>query len=156
EIRLLAIHLSFDTSRLRDMQAAVQAMNERLLQLIARLSAVADGLQALQRESSFGSEMRQRLDEVAAWLRAGAPLPSGRVLAEALRAAASRDTGDWQTLLEGNVLEQLAHAVDVLGECHGLLAHLREPDAVVALDLARAIAEAREHPLHRDVGLALR
>jgi uncharacterized membrane protein YccC len=69
--------------------------------------------------------------------------------------AAVLPTGDWRSLLTESLLLRLGEAVAALGEAHGLIAHLRQPDAPVPSEIDAAIAVAVRRPLHVDLPLAL-
>jgi uncharacterized membrane protein YccC len=158
DIRIQATHLPFDTSRLRETQAAVRALHERMLLLIPGLSSVADRRQALaETDPSLPPSAQARLDEVAAWVRDGAPYEAGHELVVAIRGAAEAcSDGDWRGLLLESLLTQLAEVVAAIAECHALLAHLRAPDAPASPAVASALSTAAARPLSNDIGLALR
>jgi uncharacterized membrane protein YccC len=155
EIRLLAVHLPFDTSRLRDTSAAVQAMHDRMLMLIPLLSGLADRLEAL--DGDWPGHLRPLLSDVRQWLVRGAAHDQGRRLADRLQAAAAARPGrDWRDLLVESLLVRLSEAVTALAEAHALTGHLADPAAPLPSEVATAIAGAVTRPLHADVGLALR
>jgi uncharacterized membrane protein YccC len=155
EIRLLAVHLPFDTSRLRDTSAAVQAMHDRMLMLIPLLSGLADRLTALGRD--LPDDLVAGLSEVRGWLSGGAGHKRGTEVAAALRAAAEARPGlDWRDLLAESLLVRLSEAVTALAEAHALNDHLSDPAAPMPTQVAAAVAGAVTRPLHSDIGLALR
>lgn len=155
DIRILASHLPFDTSRLRDTTAAVQAMQDRMLLLIPLLSGLSDRLDALQREGGGqDGPVREGLDAVAAWLRAGADYSEGLALTDRI-AALTGAGSDWSGLLAESLLVRLADAVTALNEAHALLAHVKAPHRAVPAQVAAAISGARRRPMHTDLPLAL-
>ncbi len=157
EIRITATHLPFDTSRLRETSAAVQAVHERMLLLIPLLSAVGDRLQALTGAGDLTEYVRTYLMEAAAWLRAGAPYEPGLAFAGSLRrkAAEARSAG-WRDVLVESLFVRLADAVTMLGECHALLRHIETPNGPMPREIDIAVARAERRPLHQDHKLALR
>jgi uncharacterized membrane protein YccC len=157
EIHILASHLPFDTSRLRDTRAAVRALHDRMLMLIPVLSGLSDRMAALEGEGGLEPAATELCQATAAWIRRGAPADADwrDLLARIQARAAVLPTGDWRSLLTESLLLRLGEAVAALGEAHGLLAHLREPDAPVAPETDQAIAAAVRRPLHVDPPLAL-
>ncbi|MBO9557553.1 MAG: FUSC family protein [Caulobacter sp.] len=154
EIHLLAVHLPFDTSRLRETTGAVRAFHDRMLLLIPLLSGLADRMEALKEVSH--PAVREALDDVAAWIEAGAPREPGLVLVERLNAlAAVRREADWSGLLIESLLVRLAEAVQALGEAHALMARLCDPDAPLSPALETAAATAGHRKMHADLPLAL-
>jgi len=156
DIRIQATHLPFDTSRLRERQTAVQALHERMLGLIPMLSAAADRRDALD-SRRLPRVATERLDEVAAWVRAGATHDASRNLVAGLRAtAAACATGGWPELLLESLLTQLADAVTAVAERHALLAYVRTPSAAVPTSIRGVLGAAAARPLSSDIGLAVR
>jgi uncharacterized membrane protein YccC len=159
DMRIQATHLPFDTSHLRETQAAVRALHVRMLGLIPQLSGVTDRRQALtQSQRRLPRSVQSRLDEVAAWVRAGAAYDASRELVAALRASsasyASRD--HWRALLAESLLVNLADIVAAIAECHALLAHVRSPGGRLAPPIEDALRTASAPPLSSDLGLAWR
>jgi uncharacterized membrane protein YccC len=156
EIHILASHLPFDTSRLRDTRAAVRALHDRMLMLIPLLSGVADRLAAIEAEGGLDPESAALRDAAIGWIGAGAPAEDGAQLVARIRErAAQPPSGEWRSLLTESLMLRLGEAVEALGEAHGLLAHLRAPDAPVRPAISRAIEAAVTRPLHADLPLAL-
>jgi uncharacterized membrane protein YccC len=158
DIRIQATHLPFDTSRLRETQAAVRALHERMLLLIPALSSVADRRRALaETRRRLPRAAQARLEEVAAWIRAGASYePSHELVASIRNTAATYAAGDWHELLLESLLTELADAAVAIAQCHAVLARVRAPDAPLPRDLARTVATAARRPLSNDLRLALR
>jgi uncharacterized membrane protein YccC len=157
EIHILASHLAFDTSRLRDTRAAVRALHDRILLLIPVLSGLSDRVAALEAEGGLDPRTTELCDAAAAWIRAGAPADATwkDLLARVQARGAELPTGDWKSLLTESLLLRLGEAVAALGEARALLAHLRAPDAPVTTEVRQAIAAAVRRPLHVDLPLAL-
>jgi len=154
EIHLLAVHLPFDTSRLRETTGAVRAFHDRMLLLIPLLSGLADRMEALKDVSD--AVVREALDAVAAWIEAGAPREPGLALVERLDAlAGARRDADWSGLLIESLLVRLSEAVRALGEAHALMVRLCDPDAPLSPALEAAAATAGRRKLHADLPLAL-
>ncbi|MDB5449343.1 MAG: Fusaric acid resistance protein conserved region [Phenylobacterium sp.] len=154
EIRLLAVHLPFDTSRLRETAGAVRAVQERMLLLLPLLSGVSDRMAALQ--DTRDPRVREALDAVAAWIEAGAPHTPGLALARRLETLA-RELADasWPALLMKSLLVRLGETVTALGESRALMRRLPDPDAPLSSELAAAAAGTARRPMHSDLPLAL-
>jgi len=157
DIRIQATHLPFDTSRLRETQAAVRALHERMLLMIPILSGIGDRRQALAETGALPPTVQARFDEAAAWVRGGGRYDEGRDLVAAIRKTAAVQFGeDWRDLLVQSLLARLDQAITALSECHALLAHIDAPDVAAPSFLAPAVSEALARPLHSDIGLAVR
>jgi uncharacterized membrane protein YccC len=156
EIHMLASHLPFDTSRLRDTRAAVRALHDRMLLLIPVLSGLTDRLGAIEAEGGLSAEAAAIRDAAAAWIRAGAPDAERAALLARISAYEAAAIGaDWRALLTDSLLLRLRDMVEALGDAHALLAHLCAPDAPIPAAAAEAIAAAGRRPLHVDLPLAL-
>ncbi|CAN5144823.1 FUSC family protein [soil metagenome] len=154
EIHLLAVHLPFDTSRLRETTGAVRAFHDRMLLLIPLLSGLADRLNALK--DVRDPVVREALEVVAAWIEAGAPREPGLAMVDRLHAlAAERRDARWSSLLIESLLVRLAEAVQALNEAHALMVRLCDPDAPLSPALETAAATAGRRKLHADLPLAL-
>ncbi len=154
EIQVLTTHLPFDTTRLRETTGAVRAFHERMLLLIPLLSGLADRMQALK--DVRDPQVRAALDEVTAWIEAGAPREPGMALVERLQALAGRHCdADWSDLLIESLLARLIEAVQALGEAHALMARVGDPDAPLSTDLETVAATAGRRKMHADLPLAL-
>jgi uncharacterized membrane protein YccC len=94
EIHLLAVHLPFDTSRLRETSGAVRAFHDRMLLLIPLLSGLADRMDALR--DTADPKARAALNAVTDWIEAGGPRDEGLALVERLETlAAKRRNASW-------------------------------------------------------------
>jgi uncharacterized membrane protein YccC len=158
DIRVQATHLPFDTSRMRETQAAVRALHERMLVLIPRLSEIEDLRDAFTRLGRRLPRAAQaRLDESAAWARSGADYQQGQALTAAIRdTAAKPGADDWRQLLIKSLLVRLADVVTVLAEGHAVLSRVRAPDSPAPAFMEPALRRGVARPLHNDVALALR
>lgn len=154
EIRMLAVHLPFDTSRLRETTGVVRALQERMLLLIPLLSGLGDRMQALK--DVRDARVREALNAVVAWIEAGSPREAGVALvADLERLAARRDDADWSSLLIESLLVRLSEAVRALGEGHALMARLDHPDAPLSPELDAATRVTAQRRMHADLPLAL-
>lgn len=157
EIHMLATHLPFDTSLLRETTAVVRSLHDRILMLIPILSSLSDRLAALRSErSELDQETRQILTQVDRWIGNGSAADEVPALIQAIaiRSAAS-DRTDWYGLNRIGFLSRLRDLVRTLSEGRTLLNHLHDPEHPLPAKLRRIVALAEKRPLHSDVGLAL-
>lgn len=154
EIQMLATHLPFDTSRLRETTGVVRALHERMLLLIPLLSGVADRMEALSEVRD--NRVRAALNAVVAWIEAGAPRDQALDLIERLETlAAHRRGAAWSNLLIESLLVRLSDTVRALGEAHALMTRLSDPDAPLSPELDAAARGKGMRPMHADLPLAV-
>lgn len=154
EIQMLAVHLPFDTSRLRETTGVVRALHERMLILIPLLSGLADRMEALREVQD--DAVRDALNEVIAWIEAGGQRDAGLDLIERLKAlAVARRGAAWSNLLLESLLVRLADTVRALAEGHALMARLNNPDAPLSPHLDASTRAKGLAPMHADLPLAL-
>lgn len=154
EIRMLAVHLPFDTSRLRETTGVVRALHERMLLLIPLLSGLADRMEALREVRD--ARVRAALNTVVAWIEAGSPREQGLDLIERLNDLAARRRGaSWSNLLIESLLVRLSETVRALAEGHALMARLDNPDAPLSPGLDASTRAKGMRRMHADLPLAL-
>lgn len=154
EIQMLAVHLPFDTSRLRETSGVVSALHERMLLLIPLLSGLADRMEALREVRD--DRVRAALNAVTAWIEAGSPRDRGLDLIERLdRLAAHRRGSAWSALLIESLLARLSATVRALAEGHALMARLEDPDAPLSPGLEASTRVKAQRAMHADLPLAL-
>lgn len=154
EIQMLAVHLPFDTSRLRETTGVVRALHERMLLLIPLLSGLADRMEALREVRD--DRVRAALNTVVAWIEAGSPREQGLDLIERLQDLAARRRGAaWDSLLIESLLVRLSDAVRALAEGHALMARLDNPDTPLSPALDASARGRGLRPMHADLPLAL-
>jgi uncharacterized membrane protein YccC len=162
DLRLMAVHLPFDTSHLRWTANAIHALQERLAAMVPLLSAVEDRLRALHQLGALDQSSRWRalLDQLTAWTGSrrnravtGADMALHAAI-DALAPAPSRHAG-WRELIEINLAARLHTLVNLCLEIQTLRRHI---DAGVHGDLPEAARHQRGVParaLHLDRRLAL-
>lgn len=154
DIRMMAVHLPFDTSRLRETTGVVLALHERMLLLIPLLSGLADRMEALREVRD--NRVRAALNTVVPWIEAGAPRDQALELIERLEIlAAHRRDATWSSLLVESLLVRLADTVRALGEAHALMIRLSDPDAPLSPGLNAAARAKSVRGMHADLPLAL-
>ena len=158
EMELLATHLPFDTSNLRETSDVVRALLVRMLLLIPLLSGLADRRQALGLYREH--QLECALEAAARWMAAGARLehlpPLRRRIADLSTQYCNGDRQhpDWNALLVISLLTRLDQATTALGECRALLGHLDDPRTPLADDLRHAVAGAPMPRFHHDIPFA--
>jgi uncharacterized membrane protein YccC len=162
ELRLMAVHLPFDTSHLRWTSSAIRALQERLAAMVPLLSAVEDRLRALHQLGALDQSSRWRalLTELTTWtgsrrdqVAPGAPIALQAAI-DAIAPAPSRHA-DWRELLEINLAARLQTLVELCVDVQTLRRHI---DAGVHGDLPEPARQLRAVParaLHLDHRLAL-
>lgn len=154
EIQMLAVHLPFDTSRLRETSGVVSALHERMLLLIPLLSGLADRMEALREVRD--DRVLAALNAVTAWIEAGSPRDRGLDLIERLdRLAAHRRGSAWSALLIESLLARLSATVRALAEGHALMARFDDPDAPLSPGLEASTRVKAQRAMHADLPLAL-
>jgi uncharacterized membrane protein YccC len=162
ELRLLSTHLPFDTSHLRWLEKAVNALQERLAQFVPVVSAIEDRLAALRELGAVAVSARWSalLKEVTALTETpkevalaaqGADLHARIAL---LAPVPGRELG-WTGMLEVNLAARLHLLVDLCVETRALRQHI---DAGVHGSLPHALRHLPGVPassLHQDRGMAL-
>lgn len=174
ELRMMAVHLPFDTSHLRWTAYAIQALQERLAAMVPLLSAIEDRLLALRKLNAPGagasSRWRALLADISAWSSAprdaapaaATPAPGAAAATaaslhqaiDALTPAAPRHA-DWPTLLQLNLAARLRALVDACADAHTLRAHIGKGVAGNLPAPARALPGVKPQALHLDRGMAL-
>jgi uncharacterized membrane protein YccC len=161
-LRLMAVHLPFDTSHLRWTGNAIHALQERLAAMVPLLSAVEDRLRALHRLGALDQSSRWRalLNDLTAWTgsRRDQVVPGADLALHAAidaLAPAPSPHADWRQLIEINLAARLRTLVKLCLEIQTLRRHI---DAGVHGDLPEQARHLRGVPasaLHLDRRLAL-
>ena len=162
ELRMMAVHLPFDTSHLRWTANAIHALQERLAAMVPLLSSIEDRLQALRGLGAVDSSARWHalLADITAWTgaRKGDTPP---VTPAALRAAidaltpAARRHADWRDLLQMNLGARLRALVDVCVDTQALRRHIGQGASGMLPDAAFHLPAVKPQALHLDRGMAL-
>lgn len=160
ELRMMAVHLPFDTSHLRWTENAIHALQERLAAMVPLLSSIEDRLQALRDLGVSDARWRAVLADITAWTgtRKGAIPP---VTAQALRDAIEELTpsagrhADWRDLLQLNLAARLRALVDVCVDTEALRAHIGQGTSGALPETAYQLPPVKPQALHLDHGMAL-
>ena len=164
EIDMLATHLAYDTSQVRDVARHVQALRLRMLMLLPVLSSIADRLAVLRNDghgaAAAGARRPRRL---RAWIRPEPPSSRRsptrqREAAEAdacappSRTRAGLDAGsDWTTIITASLMLRLREFVDLASDSRALrraIAHGRGlPATAVPPEAASPLVRHRDHAM---------
>ncbi|KQQ88606.1 FUSC family protein [Massilia sp. Leaf139] len=159
ELRMMAVHLPFDTSHLRWTANAIHALQERLAAMVPLLSSIEDRLHAL-RGVDASARWDALLADIAAWTgtrRGETPqtTPAAlRAAIDALTPAASRHA-DWRDLLQVNLAARLRALVDVCVDTQALRRHIGAGTAGMLPQAAYHLPPVKPQALHLDHGMAL-
>ena len=155
EIHIMATHLPFDTSNLREKTAIVRGLHDRILLLIPVLSSLSDRVATLRGiQAELDPQSLQTIAEVSDWIKAGAP--TGTSLHEALEMLSGiTERHDWYGMNRLGLYTRLQDLVHALDEGHVLLSHLHAPLAPLPVLLDESIYKSGARPMHSDPGLAL-
>lgn len=164
ELRMMAVHLPFDTSHLRWTSNAIHALQERLAAMVPLLSAIEDRLLAMRQLGALDApdtsvRWRALLADITAW----AATPKGETPSDPQRLRAAIDElapapsrhANWLELVQLNLAARLRALVDAGVEAQTLRRHIGA-GAAGALPLeARHLPGVPAHALHLDRGMAL-
>jgi uncharacterized membrane protein YccC len=162
ELRMMAVHLPFDTSHLRWTANAIHALQERLAAMVPLLSSIEDRLKALRGLGAGDSSARWHalLADITAWTgtRKGDTPPGTpaalRAAIDALTPAARRHA-DWRDLLQINLGARLRALVDVCVDAEALRRHIGQGASGMLPDTAFHLPAVKPQALHLDRGMAL-
>nr|WP_267874644.1 MULTISPECIES: FUSC family protein [unclassified Massilia] len=165
ELRMMAVHIPFDTSHLRWTAHAIHALQERLAAMVPLLSAIEDRLKALRGLGANDASARWRalLGDITAWTgtRKGGKGDAPPVTPAALRAAIDALTpaparhADWRDLLQINLGARLRALVDVCVDTQALRTHIGAGTAGTLPPAAYDLPAVKPQALHLDRGMAL-
>lgn len=161
ELRMMAVHLPFDTSHLRWTANAIRALQERLAAMVPMLSAIEDRLLALRQLGALDASSRWRtlLADITAW----AATPKGEAPGDPQRLRAAIDElapvpardASWLELVQLNLAARLRALVDACVEAQTLRQHIGVGAAGALPPEARHLAGVPAAALHLDRGMAL-
>jgi len=161
ELRMMAVHLPFDTSHLRWTGNAIHALQERLAAMVPMLSAIEDRLLALRQlgAPAENAHWRNLLADITAWAgtrKDDTPQDPQRLRAaiDALAPQPSRNSG-WLELVQLNLAARLRALVDAGAEAQTLRRHIGAGAAGALPAEARHLPGVPANALHRDRGMAV-
>lgn len=156
QLRLLSIHIPYDTSHLRWTTDAVNGMQDGVAGMTPLLSAVEDRLQALEEaEDGLAPDVLALLAAVNHWLERTEDQPTAldeiRVQISAFADAAGRDS--WRQALRIALATRLREMVDAWQGCLDLRRDIDQ--GLSGLPVKERPAKSQGQVLHLDQGMAL-
>ncbi|MGL5631634.1 MAG: FUSC family protein [Azovibrio sp.] len=157
EIHIMATHLPFDTSNLRETTAVVRTLHSQIVMLIPILSSLSDRLAALRREKpDLDRQSNRAITQVSDWIKAGALEEEAAPLIVRLEEISGGVDGrDWYALNQLGLFARLQDVVRMMNQGRMLLKQLHDPLAPLSGALEEIVTTISARPLHRDFGLAL-
>ncbi|MFF7065974.1 FUSC family protein [Pseudomonas sp. NPDC008258] len=154
QLRLVAAHLPFDTSHLRQTVALLGSLQARLANMLPLFMAVEDALRALQAGAQLSADVQGALAQASAWLRSPADDAGFQKVLEALERLAEKGAGEWgwSDALQVMLAVRLSALLTEWQACRRLRALIEHSQDGSAESPSNALLE--RHPLHRDHGLA--
>jgi uncharacterized membrane protein YccC len=158
EIRLLATHLPFDTSNIRETSRVVRALQDRMTMLLPIVSAVGDRLDSLRAQGPLEPELDAMVQEAAAWAgdtettRAQTDQLAAKFgdLAPPLNGAAT-----WREVLKDNLIDRMRLLLGAVQDVRDLRSSLRAGVRRVPAGLDPMLKARSKAPLYRDRYLAM-
>lgn len=157
EIHIMATHLPFDTSNLREKTAIVRALHDRILMLIPILASLSDRLSALRNERAhLDDQSRHAISQVTHWINSRSTTIGVHGLSEELESmSAATQRSDWYALNQLGLFSRLQDLVRTRDEGESLLAQLDSPLTMMPSSPNEIIGKTSSRPMHSDPGLAL-
>ena len=158
ELRMLATHLAYDTSKMQGATRWVSEVQRRMVLLLPLLSSIADRVRALCEGGGMTPALDRLLADLRVWVRA-TDVPPPRSEAGRLREAiagleAENDLrAGWNAIIRDSLLLRLRELVDIRQDMRDLRSHIEAGGGILATPLAVHI-ERREQ-FHVDHRLAL-
>ncbi len=161
DLHILFEHVAFETSDVPRNASVMQALRDRLVLILPRVSSVQAALAALSAAGPLSRSTLQAIDAASRWARAfpgGSGAPGSDVETE-LHAALARLTADsegsseWISLVQRTLASQLRALVAELSAAARLAGVLKDPDGMPAV--ANLLGPPSRRAFPRDRGLAL-
>ncbi|ACL56848.1 FUSC family protein [Methylobacterium nodulans] len=158
EIDVLAAHLAYDTSEQAAAAPWVRLLRGRMLLLLPVLSSLGDRIAALRGLRALTFDLRELLQALDSWAKAGAPVQGVAELTARIEAAERGLAADpgWAALMRASLLDRLRDLVALSRDCRTLEEHIARGGGRLRAPLAYGGEFAACPPRHRDHGMALR
>jgi uncharacterized membrane protein YccC len=153
----LATPLRYDMTGAERSADAIMTLRQHMLMFLPIVASIADRIEMLERMQALPDALRQRLDDMAAWLRSGTIDP---VAADRLRrAVADNDpvlarAPAWSDLVVASLAARLGDFIDLRQDARGLQRHIVEGTRARETLAFRYTAQARRIR-HHDHTIAL-
>ncbi len=159
ELRMLATHLAYDTSKMQGAKRWVSELQRRMVLLLPLLSSIADRVRGIGAGEGMTPALGKLLADMGVWVRA-TDVPPARSEAGRLREAianleAENDPrGGWNAVMRDSLLLRLRELVDIRQDMRDLRSHI-EAGGGGTLATPLAVHFERPEKLHVDHRLAL-
>ena len=153
----LVTPLRYDMTGAERSADAMATLRQHMLMFLPIVASIADRIETLERLQALPDALRQRLDDMAAWLRSGTiePGPADRLR----HAVADNDpvfprAPAWSDLVVASLVARLEDFIDLRQDARGLQRHIVDGTPVRETLAFRYTAQARRIR-HHDHGMAL-
>jgi uncharacterized membrane protein YccC len=153
----LATPLRYDMTGAERSADAMATLRQHMLMFLPIVASIADRIETLERSQALPDELRQRLDDMAAWLASGTidPLRAGQLR----HAVAANDpvfprAPAWNDLVVASLVARLEDFIDLRQDARGLQRHVVD-GTPVRETLAFRYTVAARRIRHHDHGMAL-
>ncbi len=123
EIRLLATHLPFDTSRLKEVTGLIRSLQDRMSMVLPLLNVIGDRLELLRADGALTQPLEAAIEQVRLWMTdLDAPRSQTEAVIAQLRALSPPlgEGASWRDLVLENLLDRLEQFVRVSGDIREL------------------------------------
>ncbi|STQ90330.1 FUSC family protein [Iodobacter fluviatilis] len=155
ELRLLATHLPFDTSRLRWAAGLVNGLCDQLALALPLLYAIEDRKLAL---GELPPEWQAMLNRIAAWLEAGTDAAQAGVLCAEISAITPKanEQSTWQDVLLINLATRLTALIQCCTHAAEIRRAMNQSSSVISPDIEKILIKTSMDKLHQDRAVAFR
>ncbi|WP_293931830.1 FUSC family protein [Iodobacter sp.] len=153
ELRILATHLPFDTSRLSWAARLVNALCDQLALMLPLLYAIEDRLHSL---GELSEPWQALLARIAAWIDAGANPAEAEALQDQLKALTPAPQEDWQEMLLINLAARLSALIQAWSDTAKIRHGMGQTSSILSAELETIVGHTGIRALHFDRGIAFR
>ncbi len=155
ELRLLATHLPFDTSRLRWASGLVNGLCDQLALALPLLYAIEDRKLAL---GELPPEWQALLNRIAAWLEAGTHAAQADALYAEITAITPKANAQstWQDVLLINLGTRLTALIKCCSNAAEIRRAMDQSSSVLSTDVEKILIKTGTEKLHQDRSVAFR
>ncbi|MGL4605394.1 MAG: FUSC family protein [Iodobacter sp.] len=155
ELRIMATHLPFDTSRLSWASRLVNGLCDQLALMLPLLYAIEDRLQTLD---PLSEEWQALLQRIAGWVDQGADPAAAEDLYAAITALTPPVTpsADWQAMLQINLAARLTALIKAWSHTTDIRRAMDQSSSQLSDQVEAILARTGIRTLHRDRGIAFR
>jgi uncharacterized membrane protein YccC len=153
ELRILATHLPFDTSRLSWAARLVNALCDQFALMLPLLYAIEDRLHSL---GDLSEPWQALLTRIAAWIDAGANPAEAEALLDQIKALTPAPQENWQEMLLINLAARLSALIQAWTNTAKIRHGMSQTSSILSAELEAIVAHTGSKTLHFDRGIAFR